>query len=128
MFQKASRLKLRFIATTGHAFNVEDLWDMPLKSTRTVSLDALAMATHKRIKDSQEVSFVDEVQKDSTEQLRLDILKHVISTKQAENAAIRKESEIKAERQRLMELIDRKQNEADESLSLDELNEKLKEL
>lgn len=127
MFEKASRIKLRFSTPKGE-ITVERLWDLPLKSSTGMSLDALAIQSNKKIKESEEFSFVDEVQKDSVECLRLDILKHIIQVKQAENKAAREASEIKAERQRLLEIIAKKKHEADADLSIDELTKKLEDL
>jgi hypothetical protein len=84
MFERASRLKLRFPAISGWA-NTEDLWDLPLSSTHQTSLEFVAIAVNKRLKDLGEESFVS-AKPTGTEtlQLMLDIVKHIISIRLAE--------------------------------------------
>lgn len=58
MFQQATRLKLRFSTSQGQ-LTVEDLWDIPLTSTRNASLDSIAIDLHIQAKGASDiVSFV----------------------------------------------------------------------
>jgi hypothetical protein len=120
MFEKASRLKLRFDVQGGQA-SVEDLWDLPLTGKR-VNLDNMAKELNKAIKDSEEESFVVKRSKANEElQLKFDIVKHVISTKLSERETIRQAGKRKLEVEKLDELIARKQDKQKEELTVDEL-------
>ena len=127
MFEKATRMKLRFQSNKG-LLSVEDLWDLPLTSTKGDSLDTLAIKYNKEIKETEELSFVEEVRKDSPARLMLDILKHIIGVKLNEKKQREKDAENKKERERLLGIVERKQHQADEELSIAELLEKANKL
>lgn len=129
IFEKATRLKLRFPTPKG-SLSVEEIWDLPLK-TGPVSLDSLAIAYHKAVKDIAEVkSFVDEtpVQSNVEAQLRFDIVKHIIDTRKAENAAKLTANANATERERLESLIAEKEDEVLKNLSREELQARLDKL
>ena len=87
IFEKASRTKVRFEHPRGN-FTVEQLWELPLKSTVKVSLNELAVEVNKNITTEKTTDFVDGGT--STESLanslKLDILKHIIGVKKNEIA------------------------------------------
>ena len=58
----------------------------------------------------------------------LDILKHIIAVRQEENAQKRTEAERKAEKERLLSLLDKKRDEALGQLSEDDIKARLAEL
>lgn len=127
MFERASRLKLRFETQVGN-LTVEDLWDLPLTS-RGASLDTLAKAINKAVKESAEESFV--VKKSATDTiigLKLDIVKHVIEVKLVEAEISEKEVETKAKKERIMAIIADKEDDALKVKSADELKELLDNL
>ena len=129
LFIKASKLKLRFSSTKG-LLTTEDLWDLPLTSTRgQVNLDQLAINSHSGIEQQPTVSFVSAVVKqESLDELRLEILKYVIATKQEANR-INVASVAKAEEKRkLLALIQRKQENSLEALSEEDLVARLNAL
>ena len=113
MFEKATRLKLRFSTTKGLLL-VEDLWDLPLTSTSgRVNLDEIARDIHRQLKSGDDVSFVlAEKKSDPVIQLRFDIVKRIIDTKLAENE-VRNTQRVNAEKkQKLLEILaDRKDAE-----------------
>ena len=79
MFEQATKLKLRFQTPRG-AITTEDLWDLPLRDRQGVSLDAIAIATHKQIKESEQESFVAKKSKeDKILLLKMEVLKRVIA-------------------------------------------------
>ena len=120
MFEKASRLKLRFPTAAGQ-LTVEDLWDLPLEKGRA-NLNDIACAINKQIKESQEESFVTPRSAvDKSLELQLDILKHIIKVRQDEEASRLKAKDRQEQRQRIKELIDKKKQEQDANKSLDEL-------
>jgi len=128
MFEKASRLKLRFQSTAG-MLTVEDLWELPLTRTSGTSLDSIAKAVNKELKDTAEESFVTTATAANTElALKLDILKYIISVKlqEAEN---RKTAAEKRERKaHIMQLIADKQDEELRGKSLEDLQKELDQL
>lgn len=123
MFEKANRLKLRFSSPQGE-LSVEDLWDVPLTSTRAniANLNNIAKEISRKLKEAGEEDFVNpKSNADELLQLKLDIIKHVIHTKQAENEALRATAERKEKKTRIMELIARKQDQELEGKPLEEL-------
>lgn len=129
MFELASRLKVRFPTSLGQ-LTVEDLWDLPLTSkTGKVNLDDIARQLHKDLKNTEEESFVlTPARKDKVIELKFEIVKHVIKTIMEEREEAKKKVEKKEQRQRLMALIEEKQDESLKSESIDVLKAKLKEL
>ena len=85
MYEKALRMKLRFETPQG-PLTVEDLWDLPLQTTRAnrASLDDVARGLHLQLKSGADISFVDTAKKsDPTAQLKFDIAKHIIDVRLA---------------------------------------------
>lgn len=120
MFVEASRSKLRFVTKNGHLTS-EDLWDLSLKS-----LDEIAVRTHEDIQP-QGKSFLAnpdaKVKKENEEnQLRLDILKFVIETKQDENSEKLKRSKNKAQLEFLEDLKAKKKLADLESMTAEEID------
>lgn len=126
IFEQASRMKLRFDTSVGRV-SVEDLWDLPLSSSNKPNLDAIAVDLNRALKGTEE-SFVRNVKKDALLQLKFDIVKHVIDTRVAENAAKTEAAQKQAQRDKLDDLIARKEDAKLEELSVDELKEMRKAL
>lgn len=129
IFERAARLKLRFETKKGQ-LSAEDLWDLPLSSTtERTNLNSIAISLHQKLKDTP-ISFVDAVPSGdrAATQLRFDVVKHVIDVRLAENAARAAEQERGQKRQRIMELISHKEDEALAGKSADELRELLESL
>jgi len=123
MFEKASRLKLRFNSSVG-IINVEDLWDLTL-----TSLDSIAKDLNRKIKAEAEESFITVKSKSNTTlELGFDIVKHVIKVKLEEAEVKKLAAEKKARKAQIMELISQKQNEALSAKSLEELQAELDNL
>lgn len=122
MFDKATRLKLRFTTSKGEA-SVEDLWDLPLTSERGhPNLDAIAIALNKQLKESDTISFVmPSKTQDEVTRLKFDIVRHVIEVRLAENADKAKERERAAQREKILEIIAHKQDEGLRNKSIEEL-------
>lgn len=128
MFEKASRQKLRFESTKG-VLSVEDLWDLPLTSqTGKANLDEIARQLYKKVKESTEISFVKPTAEDSESQQKLEIVKHIIDVRLREAEAA-SQARIKAEtKQKILEIMDRKKDEALSNASLEELQVRLNSL
>lgn len=123
MFEKASRVKLRFKANVG-LVSVEDLWDLTL-----TSLDNIAKDLNKQIKAEAEESFITVKSKsNATLELGFEIVKHVIKVKLEEAEVKKQAAEKKARKAQIMELISQKQNEALSAKSLEELQAELDNL
>lgn len=128
IFEKASRTALRFASSKGE-LTTEQLWDLPLQSRGGFDLDTIAKAVNRNLKQADEESFVSTRSTLSlTDTLRLDILKHIIAVKVAENAE-KRDAAAKAEKKALLlDLLDKKQTESLAALSEEELRKQLKEL
>ena len=123
IFEKASRLKLRFEAQRG-LLQVEDLWGLPLTSKSGPSLDSIGSALLKDLRNEQEESLV--VSKVETKvvtenRLRLEIIKHIIQVRQAEIARQEEYQVVLEKRKKLDSLIAMKKDQELSSLSLEEL-------
>jgi hypothetical protein len=130
MFEEASRNKFRFEAPNGF-LTVEDLWDLPLTSRTTdrPNLDDIARTLHKQLRSGDNISFVIKEQKsDPTVQLKFDLVRHVIEVRLAERDAAAKAEENRAKKQRILEIIAGREDEALKSLSMDDLKKMISEL
>ena len=111
MFEKASKLKLRFSTPVG-SITVEDLWDVQLTGN-PFSLDSIARNVNKQLKLSEEESFVEKKTKiNNTLELKLDIVKHIIAVKLANAEKAEKSAETKAKKQRVLAILSEKQDDA----------------
>lgn len=129
LFEKASRLKIRFSTSKG-LIGVEDLWDLPLTATANrPNLDDVARELDAALKAGTQVSFVTGAS-DVDEHLKLafDIVIHVINTKISERDTAKKDADIRAQKQRIMALIDQKKDAALSESSIDELQKMLQSL
>jgi hypothetical protein len=126
IFEKATRQKLRFETQQG-TLSVEDLWGLPLTSqTNKANLDQIARELFQKLKSGQDVSFVDTAKKtDATTQLKFDVVKYIIDVRLAENEAKNQASAKAEQRERLQEIIARKQDAALEGASLEDLQAQL---
>lgn len=128
MFEKATRLKLRFPSQVG-MLSVEDLWDLPLQASRGASLDTIAKTVNKVLKETSEESFVAPVTAQNTElTLQLDILKYIISVKIEEANVAKTLKERAAKKKHIMAIMADKQDEALKGKSLEELQAELDSL
>jgi hypothetical protein len=122
MFDKATRLKLRFTTSKGEA-TVEDLWDLPLSSERGhPNLDTIAINLNKQLKDADEVSFVlPSKSKDEITRLKFDVVRHIIEVRLGENAAKAKERENAEKKEKILAILADKQDESLKTKSVEEL-------
>ena len=124
MFEKASRLKLRFITIKGDV-TVEDLWDMKLTSRNGFDLDSVAKSLNTAVKESGEESFVVKRNtKNAVLELKFEIVKHIIDVKIAEAEASERAVEIKAEKEMYDGLIAEKENDGRKEMCLEDLKKK----
>lgn len=130
IFEQATRLKLVFTSVVGN-LKVEDLWDLPLNSERPAkaSLNTVAQAIDNAIGQSVSKNFVDDAPAVSPElALKLEVVKHIIGVKKAENAAAAKKLADKQELELLTGLLEAKQTEELKGKSKDEILARIKEI
>jgi len=128
IFAIASRKKFRFSTPQGH-LTVEDLWDIPLSSTRTntANLDAIAIGINRELKSTDDtVSFVNETSiKNEDLRTKFDVVLEVIKIKKEENVAALEASKNRALKQRLLEIKSKRQDESLETLTEEELDARI---
>ena len=123
MYKQASKQKLRFPTDRG-LVTVEDLWDLSLEK-----LNVLAVAYNRKINESSEVSFLEEsTVEDKTAKLCFDIVIDIMNEKRSDNKKRASASMVKAEKELLLDVLDRKKKESLESLSVEELTKRISEL
>lgn len=123
LFEKASRCVLRFSTAKG-LLAVEDLWLLPLTSkTGNVNLDDIARELHREVRETDgEVSFVTPAQgPDETLSLSFELIKYIIKVRVAERDAAAEAMARKEKKQRLLELIAKKEDETLAGKPLEEL-------
>jgi len=122
MFEKASRLKVRFNSRKG-MLSPEDLWDLSL-----VNLNLLAKGLNKQLKTQEEEDFLEEVAKDDVIQLQFDLVIHVLKTKQEENKKARTASDNKKRKEQILAILAKKRDDSLEQKSEEELLKELEAL
>lgn len=121
-FLEASRQKVRFMSTIG-MLSVEDLWDLPLTSTKGVSLDGVAISLSKQLRETTE-SFVESTTTANEElTLKFAIVKQIIDIRLAEREARKVEKERAEKKQKILAILERKQDIALENSSAEELQQ-----
>lgn len=124
MFEKASRLKLRFETNRG-ILSAEDLWDLTLQH-----LNKIAKDYHRELKEAEETDFLNDrtTAKDKVTQLKFEIVKYILDTKKGEKEAKERLAEKQAEKEKLLAILERAENRELENLSKEELIKKINEL
>lgn len=122
MFDKATRMKLRYDTSQGR-LSVEDLWDLPLiTNTNKLSLDLIARDLHTQLKNAEDISFVIKGNKtNEVLQLKFDIVKYVIDVKLVEKEQQEQAKLNKDKKQQILDVISKKENEQLSGFSLEEL-------
>ena len=128
MFEKATRLKLRFDTPKG-ALSVEDLWDLPLTSTKGANLDDLARNLDTALKSGAGVSFVQKTTPvNEVLGLKFDIVMHIIDVRLAENQACRAEQLTRERKQQILAIIAQKETEQLAGSSMEDLRKLLESM
>lgn len=123
MFEKASRLKIRYSTVKGQ-LSVEDLWDLKLED-----LNLIAKTLSRTLKESEDEDFIKTKSKSNELlELKFEVIKHVITTKLAEKEAKAKALEKAEKKAKLEELISKKEMTALESKTIEELKAELDSL
>ena len=113
LFEGAVRAKYRF--PFKGQITVEDLWDLSLQD-----LDRVFKALNTEAKQSQEESLL-KIRDKNAEMLdrKIEIVKHIVAVKQAEIQALKDAADKKAQKQRIMEIIAKKEDDALQNMSLE---------
>jgi len=122
MFEKAARLKLRFVTPKGR-LSVEDLFVLPL-----TALDAIYQELSKSVDQTNKNSLLKTTQRDEKLELRMKIVEHIFNAKVAE-AEEKAAQATKAERKKaILAALASKQADAINSKSIEELTKELEAL
>lgn len=117
--QKGLRFEFKGLIST------EDLFDLDMSS-----LDVIYQKLSKELREISGDSLLDNEKADEIAwvQLKLDVVKHVFDIKKAEAEALRQKIANIEEKQRIMHIINEKENAELANLSIDELKAKLNDL
>ncbi len=124
IYKTAAQAGIRF--TTGRGeYTTEDLFSLSLKD-----LDSMAVNVNRQLKNGDGETFLENPdpkkrKETAVNQLRLDILKDVIQTKQEENRVKTEKAKAAAQRNFLLQLRDKKRLDKMEGLSLEEIEAQL---
>lgn len=121
LFEIASREKYRF--PYKGQISVEDLWDLS-----PAALDGIYKALNRTIRDQDEDSLMAEREADPTTANMVEIVKHIFTVKRDEQRARKAAIENAEKRRHIMDILARKQDEALNNKSEEELLKMLDEL
>ena len=122
MFEIATRKKFRF--PYKGVVSVEDLWDLSVRE-----LDGIFKTLNTKVKQANEESLLTvRSTADTDMQTMIDIIKHIVDVKLAEQAARELAADKRAKKQRIMEIMSQKQDVDLQNKSMDELEALLKEM
>lgn len=123
MFEKAARMKLRF--EFKGMCSVEDLWDLPAED-----LDAMygVLMAQARALETDSLLEAEKKKGEDVLGLQIAIIKHIVEVKLAERKIAQDEAANRQRKQRILEIIATKQDEALASKSVEELTGLLDEL
>ncbi|MEU4164981.1 hypothetical protein [Actinoplanes sp. NPDC026670] len=122
IFEKATREKFRYPSTKG-LLTTEQLWELPLTAKAGFSLDDVAKAVNAELKAIDTESFVATETNPAKAALetKLEVVKHVIAVRLAEDQAAKAVAAKKLEKEKLLAVLGRKQDAVLENLSEEEL-------
>lgn len=126
LFEIASRKAFRFPSARGE-LTVEQLWDLPLQSRSNFDLDSLARSVNTALKAVTEESFVATTINHAKAELemKLELVKHVIAVKIAENKAISDRAAKADKRKKLIAALAQKEEQALGGMTKEEIEKEL---
>lgn len=132
IFEKATKLKLRYPTGSIGDINTEQLWDLPLTAKRAgqPDLDRTAQNLAKQLRELPEESFVRKANNSdrSNVELALDVVKHIITYKQDAATAAANRIKKADEASRLREILAKREDEKLEKLDEAEITARLARL
>lgn len=130
IFEYATRMKLRFTSARGE-LTTEQLWELPLRSRDGFDLDNIAKAVNKILKSEAEESFVRTDRRTEAQEkaeVALQVIKHIIAVKLAEEDSAKKRAANKVEKELLLKILAEKQAGELSALSAEEIKRRLDNL
>jgi hypothetical protein len=129
IFETATREKFRYPSTKG-LLTTEQLWELPLTAKSGFSLDDVAKAVNAELKAIATESFVatETNPAKATLETKLEVVKHVIGIRLAEDQAAKAKAAKKLEKEKLLAVLGRKQDAVLENLSEEELLDRINNL
>lgn len=121
IFEEASRLKIRF--QHRGIISTEDLWDLNLEQ-----LDGLYKVLMKEAKQSDEDGLIAPAKEDRELAIKIELVKHVFAVKKAEAEKRESDALNAAKKQRILEVLAKKREDALQGMSEDELLAMLNDL
>lgn len=122
IFEAASKNKYRY--PYKGMITTEDLWDLT-----QAQLDVIYKALNKGVSEAQVSSLMCKVTEVDAELLnKIEIVKYIFNAKEAEAEARKKDAAKHAKKQRILDILAQKQEDALQSMSEDELKKMLDEL
>ena len=122
MFERATKIKLRF--NFHGQLAVEDLWDLNAET-----LDQLYGGLCRASKAQDEHTLLRKrTPQDEIQELRISIVKHIVETKLKERQAREELASVKIRMNKIASVIEKKQDEHLEGMSLDELKKAMADL
>lgn len=123
MFEKALRMKLRFYTDRG-VLSVEDLYDLSLQD-----LNKIAKSLNKELKEADEEDFLEEKSESDVKiELAFNLVIYVLNEKKAEMEIRKNAKAIKEQKDKILNIIAEKQDEATRSMSIEDLQKELDKL
>ncbi len=104
LFEQATKQRLRFASTRGQ-LTTEDLWSLPLEHSTGLDLDSIAKEVFAELQTATETSFVKKAKSTTKIELKLEIVKHIISVKQDEAEARINASDKRERNELIMDVI-----------------------
>lgn len=121
IFEQITRKGLTFSTVKGN-ISVQELWQLPLKGRNGFDLDTISRDLLSKVKASSEESLVETANNvDSDDELRLEVLKVVVNTLEAEQEARVNAEQARSHNEKIDQLIARKQEQELEGKSVEEL-------
>ena len=122
IFEVATRNGFRF--QFKGMISVEDLWNLSVKE-----LDSVFKTLNSQLKEAKEESLLEAKTKQDTElDIKIQIVKYIVKTKQDEENVRLQAKEQKAKKQKIMEILENKEDESYNNMSKEELTKMLSEL
>jgi hypothetical protein len=126
IFEQASRKALRFSTTRGQV-SADELWSIPLQHKSGFDLDNIAKDHNAALKAVTDESFVVTADHPLKAELtlKMEIIKHIIAVKLQERKDALDAAAKAEKRQKLLAVLEKKQDEALEGLSPEEIQAQL---
>lgn len=123
LFLKATRKKLRWESTKG-VLSVEDLWDLSLEE-----LNELAKDLYKQVEESRGIDFLKSQTRVSVlQKLQFDVVKTIIDIKLAEKEAAEEREQRRQRKDKLLRILEKKEDEELLDMSPDDIRSELEKL